>query len=149
MSEVDQENPKTVRLPRSIAEELTLLAVLCPLIASDISATMQSRRFATDSSDGKGAVVSAEISDSLARALCRSGRKKASYARMLSRTEAILKNIDAMYEESFEAPAETQEDASPERPIAFRFTSWIFVEEPGKLQRRLLAMAGLLGLSLI
>ena len=99
MSEVDQERPKTVNLPRSVAEELTLLAVLCPLMASDVSAPLQPRCYATDSSDGKGAVVSAPVSEALSRALCRSGRKKASYARMLSRSEAILKNIDEMYEE--------------------------------------------------
>ncbi|CAK8990023.1 unnamed protein product [Durusdinium trenchii] len=36
MSEVDQERPKTVNLPRSVAEELTLLAVLCPLMHKHI-----------------------------------------------------------------------------------------------------------------
>ena len=121
MSEVDQERPKTVKLPRSVAEELTLLAVLCPLMASDVSAPLQPRCYATDSSDGKGAVVSAPVSEALSRALCRSGRKKASYARMLSRSEAILKNIDEMYEEGLDETQGNQDDVDPERPVAFRF----------------------------
>ena len=69
MSEVDQNEPKIIPLPRSMAEEFVSLAVLCPFISTDISAEVQGACYATDSSDAKGAVVACSIPRSLSRAL--------------------------------------------------------------------------------
>ena len=41
---------KMINLPRRVAEELTLAAVLCPLMVADISTPFNSRVFATDAS---------------------------------------------------------------------------------------------------
>ena len=38
MSEVDADNPKLIPLSRKVANELVLVSVLMPLIASEISA---------------------------------------------------------------------------------------------------------------
>ena len=63
---VDMENftaskPKMLGLSRTVATELVLLAVLSPLIVSDIAAEFGDRIFATDASLAKGAIVSAQI----------------------------------------------------------------------------------------
>ena len=59
---MDPSSPKLLKLPRSIADELVLLSVLCPLASTDISADFHPEVFATDSSKDKGAIVSAPIS---------------------------------------------------------------------------------------
>jgi hypothetical protein len=52
-------------LPRSVAQELTLLACMSPLIFSNIAVDMLDSVFATDASNQKGAVVAAEIDPGL------------------------------------------------------------------------------------
>lgn len=66
-SKIQSANRKVVGFPREVAEELVLLSVLCPLFAADISAPIQNKLFATDSSDAKGAVSETVVADDLAR----------------------------------------------------------------------------------
>ncbi|CAK9106382.1 Methyltransferase-like protein 5 [Durusdinium trenchii] len=102
---------------RCVAEELVLLAVLCPFFATDLSVEVQPRCFCTDSSDSKGAIVSCSLEEDWARVLVRTGRRKATYTRMLNRHEAILKKIDPDFEET----GGFNEETAVERPRAFRF----------------------------
>lgn len=76
------DGPRVLSLPRLVAQELVLLAVLCPLMATDLTASLSSTVFATDSSDKKGAFVAAEVPPDVARALWRSGRKKGGHTRL-------------------------------------------------------------------
>ncbi|CAK9024640.1 unnamed protein product [Durusdinium trenchii] len=123
LSEVSQDSPKVTRLSRGMAQELIMLSVLCPFFATDISTHIQERCYATDSSDAKGAVVSCEVPLNVARAMVRTGRKKTTYTRMLARHEAVLKKIDADFEETYVSSEEFAEDSfiAPDRPRAFRF----------------------------
>ena len=57
-SSIDPAMPKTVPLPRKVAQELQLVSVLAPLAASDVSVPFLASAFATDSSEYKGAFVS-------------------------------------------------------------------------------------------
>lgn len=59
------DGPCVLSLPRLVAQELVLLAVLCPLMATDLTASLSSTVFATDSSD----IVAAEVPPDVARAL--------------------------------------------------------------------------------
>eukprot|EP00435_Cladocopium_sp_Y103_P065330 s276_g27.t1 len=111
---------KLVSLPRPVAQELILLAILCPLMSTDLTAKLSSTVYATDSSDLKGAYVSAEVAPDVARALWRSGRRKTTYTRLLSRTQALLKKLDPEYVEEAE-PEEEESNGQVDRPLALRF----------------------------
>ena len=123
LSEVSQDSPKVIRLSRGMAQELIMLAVLCPFLATDISTHVQEQCYATDSSDAKGAVVSCKVPRNIARALVRTGRKKTTYTKMLAKHEAVLKKIDIDFEEADIPNDEFADDSftAPDRPRAFRF----------------------------
>ena len=58
----DRNNPKLVSLSRSVANELVLLAVLMPLISSDIAAPFDRFVYCTDASNDRGACLRAPVS---------------------------------------------------------------------------------------
>ena len=70
------------------AQQLTLLAVLASLASSDIVVPFGEVLLATDASEQKGAVVQAEASVPLLRALWRT--RKGGCSRIFSLEEAIL-----------------------------------------------------------
>ena len=117
--EVRGDGPKLISLTRAVAQELVLLAVLCPFMATDLTARMSTTIFATDSSDKKGAIVAAEVNEDVARALWRSGRKKGGYIRLLNRSQALLKKLDPDFEEPSLPGEESRQPV--ERPLALRF----------------------------
>ncbi|CAE7212203.1 unnamed protein product [Symbiodinium natans] len=82
---------KSVHLPRRVAQELCLAAVLAPLMASSLTATTQSRIYATDASLGLGAIVSAEVQQGLARSLWLNGDRKGAYSELNVGAAALLK----------------------------------------------------------
>ena len=146
MSEVDQNEPKIIPLPRSMAEEFVSLAVLCPFISTDISAEVQGACYATDSSDAKGAVVACSIPRSLSRALLRTSRRKSSYTRMLKRHEAVLKKIDWLFEEFEEHENDIVfEGPEVERPRAFRFHFIEICGGAGKVSKEVAAYGWIVG----
>ena len=118
IADLDQDNPKLVPLPRKVAEELVVLAVLAPLMTVDLSAKFDGRLYATDASDVKGAVVSRHVFPEVQRALWRTGRKKGGYVRMLTRFEALIQKLDPAREA--EAAQEPRVE-SVDRPMAYRF----------------------------
>ena len=117
LSAVNQSKPKVLPMPRLVAQEFVLLGVLAPLMCSDLSAKVIPQVFATDASDGKGAIVKTEVPTDLARGLWRSGRKKGGYTRMLSREQALLAKIDEQWEEE-PHPDPIQH---PSKPLALRY----------------------------
>ena len=112
---INPDRPKVIKLPRVVANELLLLALLCPLAVTDLCAPFAPQVFSTDASIEKGAVCSAPISVDFARILWRSSRSKGAYHRLLTPMEALSKNL-GMHEE---LPG-----ASPsfvDRPLAFHY----------------------------
>lgn len=91
---LDSDRPRVIGLPRRVAQELTLLAILSPLMMSDLSAPIQKNLYASDSSDAKGAYVKTTLGDDMARFLWRSGSKKGGYARLQTRAEALAKKLE-------------------------------------------------------
>ena len=118
--QVDRDAPKAVPLPRAVAQELVILSVLCPLIASDLAAPIFDRIYASDASDKKGAFMSRPVLEQVARAMWRSGRKKGGYARMLNKTEAPNRKVDPDFEELADGFLQAS-TPGPERPRAHRF----------------------------
>ena len=121
-SAVDQVAPKLLPLSRSSAQELVILAVLCPLICTDLGVPVVNEIFATDASEYGGAAVEAKIPVKVSRALCRTGRRKGGRARILSREEILLKRIDPLFEDDL-ADSFWESDGPPtvQRPLAFRY----------------------------
>ena len=120
-SMVEPQNPRTIPLPRDVAQELTLMALLGPIAVSDIAVPFLPVLYATDSSQRKRAIVSAEISTSLAQGLWLSSDRKGAYAKLATKTEAILKRIDPMAEDLAD---NSMADLFPEnvaRPLAYHF----------------------------
>ena len=111
----DQNHPKLIKLPRSVACELCLVATLMPLAITDLSAAYHSEIFCSDASDKKGAFCKAVIPDEHIRALWKSERCKGAYSRLLSPSEVILKRMGEL---DFVSPEDIQ---TPQRPIAFHF----------------------------
>ena len=117
---VDMENftaskPKMLGLSRTVATELVLLAVLSPLIVSDIAAEFGDRIFATDASLAKGAIVSAQIGPTVSKCAWRAFRSKGGYSKLLTPVQSILARC--MDFEEIEIPKEE----SVKRPLAYRF----------------------------
>ena len=121
MAFVQQASPKLFKMKRKVKEELTLMAVLAPLVCADLTAVTLPKVFATDASDKKGAFVSAEIPKSFSKVLWRLGKKKGGYVRMLSREKALLSKIDHVFEEEGLAIHDISSNVHPEKPRAFRY----------------------------
>lgn len=135
---LDQDKPRLCALPRDVAQELVLLAVLAPLLVTDLSAKMSDCIFAMDSSDQKGAYVSCSADPSLVRALWRNGRRKGGYVRMLTRTEALIRKLDVDKEEhEFQDAPPGDHKQSPEKPLARRFHFIEVCGGSGKVSRYL------------
>lgn len=112
----DANHPKMIRLPRSVACELCLVATLMPLAVTELSAPYHPEIFCSDASDRKGAVCKAAIPEHILRVLWKSERSKGAYSRLLSPSEVLLKRMDEL-----EVSEEGERIISPSRPLAFHF----------------------------
>ena len=112
----DRNNPKILPMSRSLADELTVLAVLIPLMTCELSAPYSDRIFCTDASSRRGAILETIIDPAVHEVLWKTSRSKGAYTRLLTPIETVLRRLEA-YEE---APAE-RERPHPERPLAFSF----------------------------
>ena len=114
-SSVDSSKPRIVPLPRSVANELTLLALLCPLAVSDLCAKAHPEVFSTDASNSTGAICRSPISVDFAQILWRVSRSKGAYTRLLTPFESLVKKLGMLEE----VPDQTKN--VPDRPLAFHY----------------------------
>ena len=112
---IDSSVPKLVKLPRTVANELVLLAVLCPMLCTDLCAPVSEKIFATDASLKKGGFCSLEVTKDFAQMLWRVTRSKGAYSRLLSPIESLSKRL-GMLEEFPDSDI-----PRPSRPLAFHF----------------------------
>ena len=112
---VSEADPKMLHLPRKVANELMLLAVLAPLMSSNLGASFFDKIFATDSSKDVGAVVSCRVGSDISRTLFNGCKTKGAYTRLDSLSKVLGRELGD--EEVFEEPA--QERVS--RPLAYVF----------------------------
>lgn len=104
--------PKLLRLPRSVATELVLLAVLMPLAIADLGALYYPKVFATNPSSMKGAICWAKLPQRVLQVLWKRCMSKGSYTRILSPAEVVLRSNGLLARFSV---------AMPERPLAYKF----------------------------
>lgn len=81
------------RLPRSAAEDLALLAALAPCLETDVTVPHATVLYATDSSQDFGAIVQAEVSESLSKELWLHGEKRGGYTRLDSRARCRMRRL--------------------------------------------------------
>eukprot|EP00435_Cladocopium_sp_Y103_P034036 s1336_g8.t1 len=143
-SAICQDSPKIQPLPRKVAEELVLLAVLAPLMTTDLAASFGHEVYATDSSDLKGAVVKAPASPAVVRALWRSSRKRGGYVRMMTREEALVRKLDFLDEPVFEEGQFQRKETVP-KPLALRFHFIEVCGGSGKVSRQVASFGWVVG----
>eukprot|EP00435_Cladocopium_sp_Y103_P039758 s1997_g10.t1 len=90
---MDQPDLLVHHLSRSHAQELTLVAVMSPLMFSNVAVDYLDRVFATDASLSKGAIVSAPIDEKTQEGLWQSTDKKGSYTHLDNSFRAILRHL--------------------------------------------------------
>ena len=112
----NRDRPQVIPLPRNVANELTILAVLMPLAMTDLSAPFSEQVYCTDASTKKGAILSAPIKAELSEVLWRAARSKGSYSRLLSPTECLLRRLGEHEELSHPG-----DELKPDRPLACHF----------------------------
>ena len=113
---VASNRPKLLHLVLAVAEELTLLSVLMPLLQSDLAVEMCPKIFATDASCDRGAIVEADAQGYRTEILDRACKTKGSYTRLASRESLVLREIDDDEWDNTATPPSTVD-----RPIAFKF----------------------------
>ncbi len=109
---------RAINLPRKVAEELTLAAVLCPLMVADVSTPLHEEVFATDASESRGADLSAPIDPTINEALFKTFKTKGAYTRLQTAEETCAQRLglaEALEEDSVPAPSKV------DRPLAYRF----------------------------
>ena len=112
---VSEACPKLVHLPRKVANELMLLAVMAPLITTNIGAGFLEKIFATDASRDKGAVVSSLAEKVVCQNLFNGCKSKGAYTRLDSLTRVICKELGE------EETAGYVATSGPSRPMAYVF----------------------------
>ena len=121
----DPNSPKLVPLSREVCDELVLVAVLVPLLVSNIAATFHPKIFCTDASLDRGAVLEAEVPQRTAKILHRSLKSKGAYTR--------LQNAEGD-EVLGDGPTE-EVKSSPDRPLAFYYDFIEVYAGAGKVTR--------------
>eukprot|EP00435_Cladocopium_sp_Y103_P019932 s4028_g4.t2 len=138
---LDANDPKIITLPRSVANELVLLAVLVPLALSDLGAEYCGKVFSTDASSDKGAICWADLSLPVVKTLWKTCRSKGSYTRILSPAEQVLRHNNLLEEEKLDI----RPKVSPDRPIAFEFDFIEVFSGASLISERLSAMGLVVG----
>ena len=133
-SSVSSTSPKIIRLPRAVANELTLLALMCCLAVSNLGAEASDRVYATDASLSKGGICSAPVEESFSRFLWRISRSKGAYHRLLTPIQALARRLGVI-EETGNLPVPLVQ-----RPLAFRYD---FIEIFSGASKVTLAVAAL------
>ena len=121
MSEVDADNPKLIPLSRKVANELVLVSVLMPLIASEINAPWLDTVFCTDASNEKGAYCKAKVPEQLSEVVWKTTKSKGGYSRLLSPVETALRRVGQLEEEVGGNFEEARTPTEVPRPLAFVF----------------------------
>ena len=91
-AEFQKENV-VVPLTRKVAQELAMLAVMVPLLVSDLSAPIDTEIYATDASLQKGAIVSAHASEEVAKSLWLGCDKRGSCTMLDNPFKSILRSL--------------------------------------------------------
>ena len=145
-TELNTEEPVLWHLSRKAAEEFQLLAVLAPVLASNVSVPFLDEVFATDSSTAMGGITSAPLGNHVAKVLWRTADKKGANLPLLTSAQAVVSQHDSMFEEE-DGPL--PEDGLPAsgvpRPFGLCFQFLEICGGAGKVTKSLASMAVVCG----
>ena len=106
-------------LPRSVAQEITILAAFAPIIFSNVAVEYLDRVWATDASNHKGAIVAASIHPEVQEALWLGTYKKGAYTHLDNGFHATLRSIGEV-DEDLEQPSPFQDvPAISKQPLLY------------------------------
>ena len=97
--ELDPDHPVLRPLSRAAAQELAIFAALAPVCCSNLAVRMRPKIFATDASNTKGGIVSAEVPEELSKIPCKSADKKGGNVPILSAAQVISHTYDGDFEQ--------------------------------------------------
>ena len=122
---VESEHPRIVRLPRSVADELTVMSVLALLAVADVGALFEGRVFATDASEEKGAITSANVPITVVEKLWRSCKTKGAYSRLKTQHEILLDRLgirdEAAVDDTTQYDTLSAFQPGPSKQLAFQY----------------------------
>ena len=122
---VESEHPRIVRLPRSVADELTVMSVLALLAVADVGALFEGRVFATDASEEKGAITSANVPITVVEKLWRSRKTKGAYSRLKTQYEILLDRLgirdEAAVDDTTQYDTLSSFQPGPSKQLAFQY----------------------------
>ena len=122
--ELDTQSPVLRKLPRAAAQELSIVAALAPVLASNLAAPMSSKVYATDASMEKGGIVVSDLPTELGLMLWRDADKRGENVPLESRASAFLSKYDPMHETGYVRDGrghEFDEEAPIPRPLGLSF----------------------------
>ena len=122
--ELDTLVPVLRPLPRRAAQELSLVAALAPILASNLAAPAPNVVYATDASMAMGGIVSKPITPSVSLFLWRDSDKRGANLPLQPRSTAFLQKYDPMHEDVGGNPddaGEVGDGPGVDRPIGLMF----------------------------
>ena len=99
-----------------VRQEVAMLAVMAPLMATNAAVTYQRNLFATDASLGLGAIVKTRIEEELSEVLWLGSDKKGTYSRFDQPVQSLL---CAVGEEKYEDVAELAQEVPQKAPLLY------------------------------
>eukprot|EP00438_Fugacium_kawagutii_P013361 Skav216467 [mRNA] locus=scaffold1123:2159:6532:+ [translate_table: standard] len=108
---------EVLALPRKVAEELVLAAIFSLVAITDVSASYDTKIYATDASNSKGAITSKDISKDLCRSLWLGGDRRGRYTMLDDQARAMRRGLGVEID-SFE---EEEISCSPSKALDFAF----------------------------
>eukprot|EP00435_Cladocopium_sp_Y103_P043632 s2722_g12.t1 len=123
-------------LSRGIAQELSVLAAVAPIIFSNIAVDYLGELFATDASNQKGAIVAAPIDPKLAEVVWLSSDKKGAYSHLDNDFRAILRQT-GFHDDAFDAPSFDEHVVAPSKPPLLYFDFVEICGGAGKVSKEL------------
>lgn len=89
--QADREQSDIIHLPITLVDELTLMAILCPLAVTDIRTPFSEHLYCVDASDWGEAVVKAHVGEQLGQELHRHALKRSVWTKMLSPFKRLMR----------------------------------------------------------
>eukprot|EP00438_Fugacium_kawagutii_P001143 Skav218134 [mRNA] locus=scaffold759:371388:377624:- [translate_table: standard] len=108
---------EVLALPRKAAEELVLAAIFSLVAVTDVSATYDTKIYATDASNSKGAITSKTISQDLCRSLWLGGDRRGKYTMLDNQARAMRRGLGV----EVDSDEDEETFCSPSKALDFAF----------------------------
>ena len=147
------DDPQLWPLPSGVREELQLLAVLAPILCSNVAVPFLEKVYATDASMSHGGIASADVPTCLAQVLWRTADRKGENVPILPYYAAMLHAYDEDFDQlgavakirEPQSLEENDEDVAVPRPLGLHFQFLEICGGAGKVTRSLIGLGAVCG----